>query len=126
MKRIAFAAIAISVVVLAGCSSNDTTPASTHGDAGGYTDIHQLPQDPYSTNGDWKIPEQIQPGVYKVLPGFQDVVSLRWYHLCSDSFCQQQIPGTTQYAQEGGTYLTIPSDGSVKGFHNNGVRLTTP
>lgn len=126
MKRLAFAAIAIGVLAVAGCSGNAPDSAPTHGDAGGYTDIQQLPKDPYSTNGDWKIPEQIQPGVYKVLPGFDPVVSLRWYHLCSDSLCQQQIPGTTQYAQDGGTYLTIPSDGSVRGFHNNGVRLTTP
>jgi hypothetical protein len=83
----------------------------------------ELPIDPYSSSGSWKIPEQVQPGRYRVTANSDPVVSLRWYTLCRDPFCEDTISETTSYASEGGDYVTIPSDGSVRGIKNNGVKL---
>lgn len=82
--------------------------------------------DPYSHNGVWSVPEQITPGTYAVQPNTDEVTSLRWWQMCQDDKCLHTIDGTTGYpAPSGGViYINIPNDGTVKGFLNNGVKLT--
>ncbi|MDO3645877.1 hypothetical protein [Nocardia mangyaensis] len=50
-------------------------------------------------------------------------VSMRWYQLCSDKYCEQIIDTSTQYVYEGGTFVNIPGDGSVRSMINTGVKL---
>lgn len=129
MNRAAVAAlmIPIAAVSIAACqhqppSRDAATQMATSAD----TTRIPGPPDPYSNNGVWSVPDQIKPGTYAVQPNGDDVVSLRWWSMCRDDKCLSQIDETTGYAPEGGgaIYIKIPDDGSVKGFHNNGVRLT--
>ena len=134
MKRAAVAAlmIPIAAVSIAACQnqppSRDTQMATSSD-----TSIPG-PKDPYSTNGCWKIPDDIKPGRYELKANTQDVVSLRWWSLDTDAYCQHKVDGADAANQgyhdmgyvtegEGPMYLVIPSDGSVKAFENNGVQL---
>jgi hypothetical protein len=109
---------------LIGCSS-DSEPAPTKTpDLGSYfSEPEQQPVDPYASNGTWKIPEQIAPGRYHATPNNDPVVTMRWFQLCADPYCDQVMSETTEYVQAGGTYVLIPDDGTVKGIKNMGVKL---
>ena len=124
------AAIAAPAIMLAACD-NGGTDQTSGGDVTftGTTDPGTgFPLDPYSNNGVWRIPDQVQPGLYAVTPNADSVVSLRWLVLCRDEYCQDHISETVRYANESGgpIYYTIPGDGSVKAYLNNGVKLSTP
>ena len=126
MKRTALVALMIPVaaISIAACQSQ-YGPSDPHAVTSSDTHIPG-PPDPYSNNGVWSVPDQIKPGTYAVRPNGDDVVSLRWWTMCRDDKCLDKISETTGYAPDGGgaIFITIPDDGSVKGFHNNGVRLT--
>lgn len=119
-KYPALASLATAGLILAACGTNE--PASTPIES---YEVIDTP-DPYTDNGIWQIPDQVQPGRYEVRPNNDTVVSLRWLQLCTDPYCEHpsNAAGSTVYAQDQGVvYVLIPDDGSVKAYENNGVRL---
>ena len=113
---------AAAIALTAACSSPDEQPIQNGSPFQPSTSYEQV-TDPYSSSGTWAIPEQIKPGRYKVTANSDPVTSLRWYTLCADKYCERSLSETTRYASEGGDYVVIPDDGSVRGIKNNGVKL---
>ena len=124
MPRNSVVALAVSVaaatLLLGACSSGGDEP--TPAVPGSNTQPAAL-ADPYTSNGTWAVPDQIAPGRYRVTPNTDPVVTMRWYQLCADPYCEKNLPETTRYASAGGDFLLIPNDGSVRGMKNNGVKL---
>lgn len=74
------------------------------------------PVDPYSTDGEWLVPGEIQPGQYKAI---QDGTFSGYVAVCADLECEIDMDGSDatglidNYTVDGQAYVTVPQ-GAMK------------